>query len=99
MSRDTVRPIMEEVFFVAVHRDLAVEDRAALDQAGIVVREGVQTARGPWRGEFARTTRATRILRVQANDAHDARLRVAAALGGDAAFDVQPIQERSEDTS
>jgi len=25
---------MEEVFFVAVHRYLAVEDRAALEQAG-----------------------------------------------------------------
>ncbi len=87
---------MEEVFFVAVHRDLEAEDRAALDQAGVVVREGVQTAKGPWQGEFARMAPASKVLRVRANDDHDARLRVAAALGGDAKFDVQPIKERNE---
>jgi len=41
-------------------------------------------------------TPATKVLRVRANDDHDARLRVAAALGGDAEFDVQPIKETNE---
>ena len=84
---------MEEVFFVAVHRDLTLEDRAALDQAAIDVREGVQTARGPWRGEFAEMTPATKVLRVRASDDHDARMRVLAALGGDVRLEVQPVQE------
>jgi uncharacterized protein len=92
----TVRPMMEEVFFVAVHRDLALEDRAALDQAGIVVREGVQTAKGPWRGEFADMTPATKVLRVRASDEHDARLRVVAALGSDVRLDVHPIRARDD---
>ena len=87
---------MEEVFFVAVHRDLALEDRAALDQAGIDVREGVQTAKGRWRGEFADMTAATKVLRVQASDDHDARMRVLAALGGDVRLDVQPTQGRDD---
>lgn len=87
---------MEEVFFVAVHRDLAPEDLAALDQAGIDVRAGVQTANGPWRGEFAEMTPGIKVLRVRAHDDHDARLRVLAALGGDVRLHVQPLKGRDE---
>ena len=85
------------VFFVFVHRGLDLDDHAALDQAAIVVRKGVPSATGPWEGEVCQLAPDTAILRVQARDDHDARLRVAAALGAGLER-VRPIKDQGAST-